>query len=42
MPQIFIYTPNIYMQDRETVFTKSIKSFTNFFFIEVFRAKRKN
>ena len=42
MSQNFIYTPNIYVKDRETVFTKTFKTFTNFVWIEVlsFTVKR--
>ena len=42
MSQNFIYTPNIYVKDRETVFKKTFKTFTNFVWIEVlsFTVKR--
>ena len=42
MSQNFIYTPNIYVKDRETVFTKTFKTFTNSVWIEVlsFTVKR--
>ena len=40
--KIFIYTPNICVQDRETVFTKTFKTYANFVWIEVFDVKRKN
>ena len=39
---MFIYAPNIYVQDRETVFTKTLKTFTNFVWIETFCVKRRN
>ena len=39
---MFIYTHNIYMQDRESVFTKKVKTFTSFVLIEVFCVKSRN
>ena len=38
----FVNTPNVYVQDRETVFTKTFKTFTNFVWIEIFCVKRRN
>ena len=38
----FIYIPNIYVQDIETVFTKTFKTFTNFVWTEIFCVKRRN
>ena len=40
--EILIYTPNIYVQDRITAFTKTFKAFTNFVWIEIFCVKRRN
>ena len=40
--RIFIYTPNVYAQNRETVFTITLKTFTNFVWIEIFYVNRRN
>ena len=39
---IFIHALNIYVQNREAVFTKTFKTFTNFVWIEIFYVKRRN
>ena len=39
---MFIYTPNVYVQDRETVFIKTFKTFTNFVWNKIFCVKTRN